>query len=109
MIQKLTSWRERLRRFKSKGIKTVLWGSGSKAVSFLTTSNIDREIEYVIDINPHRHNTYMAKSGHPIVAPNFLREYKPDVVIVMNEVYKEEIRKYLLDMELSPRLLTLEP
>ena len=48
-------------------------------------------IDYVVDINPHRQGNYMAKTGQEIVGPGFLREYKPDVVIVMNPIYRDEI------------------
>ena len=107
MSQKIWRWQQRLSAYKSEGAKLVLWGSGSKAVSFLTTLDVDDEIGYVVDINPHRHGTYLAKSGHPIIAPEFLRDYKPDVVIVMNEIYKNEIQSDLLNRNLSPRLITL--
>jgi SAM-dependent methyltransferase len=107
-FQKKTSqWKNQLKAIRSNGQRVVLWGSGSKGVAFLTTLGIKDEIEYVVDINPHRQKTYMAGTGHEIVAPDFLKEYKPDVVIVMNAVYKDEISKDLNDMGLSPEILTL--
>jgi len=36
-----------------------------------------------------------------------LKEIQPDVVIVMNRVYEEEIRKDLKGMGLTPKLLAL--
>jgi hypothetical protein len=42
------------------------------------------------------------------VGPDFLKEYKPDVVIIMNAVYTEEIRKMLLDRGLTPELIPLD-
>jgi len=39
--------------------KIALWGSGSKAVALLTTLKRNEKIEYVVDINPFRHNKYM--------------------------------------------------
>jgi len=104
---KFYEWRERIDKFYANGRSVVLWGAGSKGVAFLTTMKINNEIEYVVDINPYRQGCYMAGTGHEIVAPQFLREYKPDVVIVMNAVYKDEISKDLYDMGLSPKILTL--
>jgi len=104
---KTSKWKSRLEAIRSNGHKVVLWGSGSKSVAFLTTLQITDEIKYVVDINPHRQKTYMAGTGHEIVTPKFLKEYKPDVVIVMNEIYKDEISKDLYDMGLSPKILTL--
>ncbi len=82
-----------------------LWRSGSKSVAFLTTLNIHNEIRYVIDINPYKHGTYVAGTGQKIVAPDFLKEYKPDTVIVMNPIYHEEIRQDLNSMGLTPELI----
>ncbi len=105
--RKLNEWKHKLEIIKQKGGRVVLWGSGSKGVSFLTTLNIQDEIGYVVDINPYRHNTYMAGTGHEIVAPVFLKEYKPDMVIVMNPVYCNEIEEELKKMGIKPEIITV--
>ena len=105
--KKIREWRERIDNFYTGGRRVVLWGSGSKGVAFLTTIGINNEVEYVVDINPHRQGCYMAGTGHRIVAPDFLKEYKPDVVIAMNAIYKNEIQKDLQKVGLSPEILTL--
>jgi SAM-dependent methyltransferase len=84
-------WRDRLGRARAEGRRTVIWGAGSKGVSFLTTLGIADEVEYAVDVNPYKHGMYMAGSGHEIVAPAFLREYRPDLVIAMNPIYLGEI------------------
>ncbi len=88
----IAGWKSRLADLHAAGRRAVLWGSGSKAVSFLTTVGIEREVEYVVDINPHKHGTYLAGTGQKIVAPAFLAEYRPDLVVVMNPIYLDEIR-----------------
>jgi hypothetical protein len=103
---KLTKWRQRLSRLHLEGKKTVVWGGGSKAVAFLTALNVDGQIQHVVDINPHRQNTYMPKIGYQIRPPEILKEYMPDAVIIMNEIYIDEIRKKLATMDLYPKLLT---
>ncbi len=45
------------------GRRTVLWGSGSKAVAFLTTVGLNGEVASVVDINPFRHGRYLAGHG----------------------------------------------
>jgi hypothetical protein len=60
----------------------------------------------VVDINPNRHGFFMAKTGQQIVGPDFLEEYRPDVVIVMNPVYKGEIVADLKQRGLEPEVLT---
>jgi hypothetical protein len=89
------------------GLRMVIWGAGSKGVAFLTTLKIRDEIAYAVDINPYKHGTYMAGTGHEIVGPAFLRKYQPDVVIVMNPIYREDIRQDLNRMGLTPELLTV--
>jgi len=104
---RLEKWKRYLNDLHRNRQKIVLWGSGSKAVSFLTTLKINKQIEYVVDINPFRWNSFIAGTGHKIVCPDFLRAYKPDAVVVMNPVYTEEIRRLLADMGLRPHLNTV--
>jgi len=112
----LDVWRRALREIRENGKRAVIWGAGSKGVAFLTTLDIRDEIRYAVDINPFKHGTYMAGTGQKIVAPDFLTEYKPDVVIVMNPIYCDEIGRDLdrrgIHAELMPvwpRQLSGEP
>ncbi len=88
----IARWRGLISELAGRGEKVVAWGSGSKGVSFLTTLKFRDEIEYVVDINPHRQGHYMPGTGQRIVAPEFLAEYRPAHVIVMNPIYCDEIR-----------------
>lgn len=105
--RQLGEWRDRLSRFKEEGKKVVVWGGGSKSVGFLTQFDDIGVIEHVCDINPHMTGNYIPGIGKQYVNPDFLEEYKPDVVIVMNSVYMEEIRKSLAKKELYPEMLGL--
>lgn len=89
------------------GQNVVLWGSGSKGVSFLTTLGLEDEISAVVDINPNRQGYFMAGTGHRIVAPEQLREIKPDYVVVMNRVYEDEITAMLDRIGLAPEIAAL--
>ncbi len=105
--RRIAEWTCRLQDMRERNLRTVIWGSGSKAVAFLTTLGVKGEIGYVVDVNPHRHGTYMAGTGELIVSPQFLTEYRPDLVIIMNPVYRVEIEKSLEELGLSPRIVTL--
>jgi hypothetical protein len=100
-------WENRLQQYANDNKKLVLWGSGSKGVSFLTTIKVPDALEYVVDINPYRAGYFMPGTGHKIVGPEFLRHYKPDVVVVMNGIYSDEISKDLEKMGLSPEIVAL--
>ncbi len=106
-LQKRETWRQRVQEANAKGQKVVLWGSGSKGVSFLTTLDVGDAIEYAVDINPYRQGHYMPMTGQKIVGPKFLTEYRPDVVILMNAIYREEVSRELQRLGLAPDLCTL--
>lgn len=103
IANKFASLRAELERLRERG-PVVLWGSGSKAVSYLNTLGVRDELEYVVDINPHKHGKFLAGTGHEIVGPEFLREYRPAGVIVMNPIYVPEIRAQLHSLGLDPEV-----
>lgn len=105
--RKTEVWEKRLAKLDDASQKVVLWGSGSKAVSFLTTLELPRSLQYVVDINPHRQGYFMPGTGQKIVPPEFLQEYMPDVVVAMNRVYTEEIRATLSRMNVHAELMAL--
>jgi len=105
--EKLDQWKNRLQQFNADGKRAVVWGSGSKCVSFMTTLGVKDEIKYVIDINPHRHGKYLPGAGKKIMRPEFLKKYKPDVTIVMNSIYCNEIQKMLDDMGVATEVITV--
>lgn len=101
----ITAWKNQLDNWSRKKQNVVLWGGGSKAVSFLTTLDVHDEVQAVVDINPHKHGTFLPGTGHRIIAPDELRRIRPDIIIIMNPVYQEEIRK--LVKELNINVLTI--
>jgi SAM-dependent methyltransferase len=103
----LDEWRNLLLDYKEKNKKVVIWGGGSKSVGFLTQIYDLGAIKHVVDINPHMTGNFIPGIGLQYKNPEFLRDYKPDTVIIMNGVYKNEISKILLDMDLTPELICL--
>jgi SAM-dependent methyltransferase len=102
--QVLDGWRHRLATWHRDGERVALWGGGSKAVAFVTTLGVGNEIAYAVDINPFKHGSYLAGTGHPVVGPDTLVDDPPDRIVVMNPVYMDEIRKSLQDRGLAPAL-----
>jgi len=98
-------WLSTINGLKGEGKKTVVWGGGSKAVSFLTTLGLEEQIDYVVDINPHKHGKFVPGAGHAVKDPATLQEFQPDSVILMNPVYEEEVRGMLTGMNLNPTIL----
>ena len=103
----LDGWRENVTRMRDEGRRPVIWGSGSKCVAFLTTIGLNEEVAHVVDINPHRHGKFIPGLGKEIKSPEFLKSYDPEVVIVMNRIYTDEIRDLLAKIGLSPEIVAL--
>ena len=97
---KLDASRRRLARAE----RPVIWGAGSKGVSFLTTLAVDSAVEYAVDVNPYKHGMFIAGTGQQIVAPDFLRDYRPDLVVAMNPVYLVEIGRTLAELGVETQL-----
>jgi SAM-dependent methyltransferase len=104
----LKEWQDRFAQWRQEAARVVLWGSGSKAVGFLSTLGLnDGELPFVVDINPNKQGTFLPGTAQEIIAPNGLLQYKPDVVIVMNPVYVDEIKAALDGMRLHPEIVPL--
>jgi len=103
----IEAWRARFRGWAEAGRRAAIWGGGSKGVAFLTTLGLGDEVAYAVDINPHKRGFYMPGSGHRVVGPGDLTAEPPDVVVVMNGIYREEIRADLARMGLAPEILTV--
>ena len=102
---KLEQWKTELKRIRVEKKKAIVWGSGSKCVGFMTTLGVENEIQFIVDINPNRHGKFIPGVGKQIVPPEFLKQYKPDTVIIMNPVYLNEIRQKLESMGLTAELI----
>ena len=105
--EKLGQWKNRLQQIHAEKRRAVVWGSSSKCVAFMTTLGVKNEIEYVIDINPYRHGKFIPGAGKQIMPPEFLREYRPDVTIVMNPIYCHEIEEMLDDMGVATEVTSI--
>jgi SAM-dependent methyltransferase len=100
-------WRSEIEQARAADGEVVLWGSGSKSVSFLTTTGIEDEIRYIVDINPNKQGTFNAGTGQQVVAPEHLKECQPALVIVMNPVYRQEIQNSLDELGVTTTLQAL--
>ncbi|MFQ5591059.1 MAG: class I SAM-dependent methyltransferase [Phycisphaerae bacterium] len=101
----IEDWRSRIVGLRSQGKRIAVWGSGSKCVAFLCTIGMGDAVGDIVDVNPYRHGKWLAGVGKQVVAPAELRKRPPDVVIIMNPVYRDEIGSDLRSMGLEPELL----
>lgn len=102
---KVAQWSDELRCISDKGQRAVIWGGGSKGVTFLNVLKQSKSIDYVIDLNPHKHGMFVPGTAQIVMAPEFLKEYMPDYIIIMNQLYKDEIEQSARDMGISAEVL----
>ena len=102
---KVAAEEAKLAELRRTGKQVVIWGAGSKGITFLNTLQQQEQIRYAVDLNPRKHGMYITGSGQQIVPPAFLATYKPEVVIVMNPAYGDEISQMLTEMGLAAELM----
>lgn len=103
--QKRYEWQQRLGDLSADGRRGVVWGAGSKGVTFLNALNAGDEIAAVVDINPRKQGKYVAGTGQHIVAPAELQALNPDFVIIMNANYRDEIGRMLAEVGVETEIL----
>ena len=100
------TWQSRIRRWQAQGRRIAIWGGGSKCVAFISGVTAAYGIDAIVDINPGQQGKFLPVIGMQITAPNGLSHVKPDVVIIMNPVYRSEIEQQLCDMGIAADIYT---
>ncbi|MFQ5577051.1 MAG: class I SAM-dependent methyltransferase [Anaerolineae bacterium] len=103
--QTVAGWQTRLAKFARANRRVVVWGGGSKGVTFLNTLQTGQALQSVVDINPRKQGKYVAGTGQQFVPPEFLRRYRPDVIVIMNPVYAGEIEQRAAELGLAAQLV----
>jgi len=49
----------------------------------------------------------VAGTGQEVVSPEALKEKPPDLVIIMNAIYREEVSRKLAEMALTPEVMSV--
>jgi len=103
--ERLQRWKRQLDDIRSNDKHVVLWGAGARGDTFLNAIGINDEIPMVVDLNPRKWGKHMAGTGQPIHSPEDLKAQPPDVVVIANEIYIDEIRGSLRDMGIEAEVL----
>ena len=105
----IENWQSRLVEAAGEGITIVAWGAGSRGVTFLNL--IDRYVgvvRHIVDVNPKKWGKFVAGTGQQIVCPDMLRQIRPDLVLLMNPIYIDEVQEQLGEHGLAPRIEIVE-
>jgi hypothetical protein len=105
---KMEFWRRRIADFRKTRRRVVVWGAGSKGVTFLNMLEIDHSlVPIVVDLNPRKHGFFVPCTGQQVVGPEVLRAFQPHVVLVMNPAYEHEIAGVLQQLGVAAELITV--
>ncbi len=96
--EKVAYWNHQLRR---DSLATVLWGAGSKGVTFLNVVPSAESIDYIVDLNPQKQNKYIPGTGQLVIQPEQVAELAVQRVLVMNPLYLHEIETMLTRMGIA--------
>ena len=94
--------KNRLEAFSSAGKKVSAWGAGSRAVTFFNMFDVLDQVPEIVDINKNRQGKYLPGSGQKVISPEQLPAIKPDVVIITNPTYADEIKGQVRALGLDP-------
>jgi hypothetical protein len=92
---------------RAAGQQGVVWGVGSKGVSFLNAIDVAGVVDRAVDINPRKHGMFVAGAGQEIVGPDALRAHRPDFALVMNPNYLDEITAELEQLDVACELVVV--
>jgi SAM-dependent methyltransferase len=87
----MEAWADRLHRMERQGRDVVVWGAGSKGVTFVNLVEGGGTVRRVVDVNPLKRGRFVPVTAQPVVAPQDLVADPPDVVVVMNPLYGDEV------------------
>ena len=81
---------------KKAGKKVAAYGAAAKGNTLLNYCGIKNDlISFVVDANPHKQNKFLPASHIPVVNEEYLKQAKPDFVIILPWNLKDEITKQL--------------
>ena len=81
---------------KDRGKTIAAYGASAKGNTLFNYCGISTDfIDYSVDLNPHKQNTYLPGSHIPVYSPDKIRETKPDYILITPWNIKDEIIKQL--------------
>ncbi len=81
---------------KKAGKSIAAYGAAAKGNTLLNYCGIKNDlIDFVVDANPHKQNKWLPASHIPVVHEDYLKQIRPDYVIILPWNLKAEITKQL--------------
>ena len=105
--QVIGQWGERLAPAAARG-SLLVWGAASKAVALINAVPELRQGTRLVDINPHKHQTYLPSTELQIENPEDLAGLEFDTILVANPVYLSEVSAALDRLNIRGPVIALE-
>lgn len=81
---------------KNAGKKVAAYGAAAKGNTLLNFCGVKNDlIDFVVDANPHKQNKFLPASHIPVMNEQYLKDAKPDYVIILPWNLKDEITQQL--------------
>lgn len=81
---------------KLAGKKVAAYGAAAKGNTLLNYCGIKNDlIDFVVDANPHKRDKWLPASHIPVVDDSFLKQQRPDFVLILPWNLREEITRQL--------------
>ena len=81
---------------KRAGKSVAAYGAAAKGNTLLNYCGIKNDlVEYVVDANPHKQNKWLPASHIPVVNEAYLKEHRPDYVLILPWNLRDEITRQL--------------
>ncbi len=82
-------------QIKKEGKKLAIWGASHQALAIIGMSEIESNIEYIVDSAPFKQGFFTPGTHLLVVEPKYLEKEPVDVVIVMAASYNKEVVQVL--------------
>lgn len=77
---------------KRAGKSVAAYGAAAKGNTLLNFCGVKNDlVDFVVDANPHKQNKYLPASHIPVVSDEWIREKKPDYILILPWNIQEEI------------------
>lgn len=101
--RRIARWRAELEARAASGV--VVWGAGPRATTFLAAvgPRAAAAVACVVDVDPAKRGARLSGSGHEVIAPADLPGRARDTVVVLNELFVDEVGRELARLGLTAR------